>query len=358
MARKLMAGAAVVFALALLLFPQAGGDAARAGLELCGEVILPALFPYFVLSDLAIRLGLGQRLAELLDPVMEPVFHVSGAGSAALALGLLGGYPVGAGTARTLLEEGLFSREEAQRLLCFCNNSGPAFILAVAGSTVFGSVTTGIFLLTVHILAALTVGMVLRGEALPSPGSRRRRETSPTPAAALLPQAVKQALNSSLQVSAYVVLFNIVIGLLQALPWPSAVSGSLLSPLLSGVLELSNGVCSLGPWAQSPLGLAVCAFLLGWGGFSVHCQTAALLEGSGLRLGPYLGAKLLQGAISAGLALAGAWLIPGLLPTAMAGQQTDLLSLLPLSAGTGAVLWLGVGVLLTKKGGKNRYGRV
>lgn len=169
---------------------------------------------------------------------------------------------------------------------------------------------------------------------------------------------MKQALNSSLQVSAYVVLFNIVIGLLRALPWPSDVSGSLLSPLLSGVLELSNGVCSLGPWAQSPLGLAVCAFLLGWGGFSVHCQTAALLEGSGLRLGPYLGAKLLQGAVSAGLALAGAWLIPGLLPTAMAGQQTDLLSLLPLSAGTGAVLWLGVGVLLTKKGGKSRYGRV
>ncbi|MCD7753870.1 MAG: sporulation protein, partial [Clostridiales bacterium] len=94
MARKLMAGAAVVFALALLLLPQAGGDAARAGLELCGEVILPALFPYFVLSDLAIRLGLGQRLAKLLDPVMEPVFHVSGAGSAALALGILGGYPV------------------------------------------------------------------------------------------------------------------------------------------------------------------------------------------------------------------------------------------------------------------------
>ncbi len=358
MARKLMAGAAVTFALALLLFPREGGDAARAGLALCGEVILPALFPYFVLSNLAVRMGLGQRVAKLLDPVMAPLFHVSGAGSAALALGILGGYPVGAETARTLLEEGLLSREEAQRLLCFCNNSGPAFILAVAGSAVFGSVATGIFLLAVHILSALTVGIILRGEPLPSADRRRSGETPATPAADLLPQAVRQALNASLQVSAYVVLFNIIIGLLQALPWPGVRGDSLTAWLLSGMLELSNGVCSLGAWAQSPLGLASCAFLLGWGGLSVHCQTAALLEGSGLRLGPYLGAKLLQGVLSAGLALAGAWLIPGLLPTAMTGQRVELLALLPLSVGTGAILWLGTGLLLTKKSGKSLGERV
>ncbi|MCD7946544.1 MAG: sporulation protein [Clostridiales bacterium] len=358
MARKLIAGAAAVFALALLLYPQAGGDAARAGLELCGEVILPALFPYFVLSNLAIRLGLGQRLAKLLDPVMEPIFHVSGGGSAALALGILGGYPVGAETARTLMEEGLLSREEAQRLLCFCNNSGPAFILAVAGSAVFGSVATGVFLLAVHIASALAVGILLRGAPLLVTGKGRRSDTPPASAAALLPQAVKQALNASLQVSAYMVLFNIVIGLLRALPWPATVSGSLLTSLLSGVLELSNGVCSLGPWAQSPLGLASCAFLLGWGGLSVHCQTAALLEGSGLRLGPYLGAKLLQGIVSAGLALAGAHLMPELLPAALGGAPLDLFAFLPLSVGTGAVLWLGVGLLLTKRGGKSSCERV
>ncbi len=165
-------------------------------------------------------------------------------------------------------------------------------------------------------------------------------------------------LNSSLLVSGFVVLFNIVICLLQALPWPSAVSGSLLSPLLSGMLELSNGVCALEQWARSPLGLAVCAFLLGWGGLSVHCQTAALLEGSGLRLGPYLGAKLLQGTVSAGLALAGARLIPELLPAALAGQGADLLSLLPLSVGTGAVLWLAVSMLLAKRSGKSSRERV
>ena len=68
--------------------------------------------------------------------------------------------------------------------------------------------------------------------------------------------------------------------------------------------------------------MAIAAFLLGWGGLCVHCQTAALLEGSGLPLAPYLRAKALQGAISAGLV----WLVLGLFPAWM-----------PVSTGAGRV---------------------
>ena len=35
--------------LALLLYPQASMEAARTGLQLCGNVIVPSLFPFFVL---------------------------------------------------------------------------------------------------------------------------------------------------------------------------------------------------------------------------------------------------------------------------------------------------------------------
>ena len=42
--------AAAVYAAALLCFPQAGAEAAQEGLALCARVIIPSLFPYFVLS--------------------------------------------------------------------------------------------------------------------------------------------------------------------------------------------------------------------------------------------------------------------------------------------------------------------
>ena len=44
------------------------------------------------------------------------------------------------------------------------------------------------------------------------------------------------------------------------------------------------------------------AALLGWGGLSVHGQSAAVLSGTDLPLGPYLAAKAAQAALSALLA--------------------------------------------------------
>jgi len=75
-----------------------------------------------------------------------------------------------------------------------------------------------------------------------------------------------------------------------------------------GVLELTNGILRLTPDRR---GFVTAAALLGWGGLSVHCQTAAVTAGSGISLRLYVPAKAVQAALSAGLA---ALLAPYLLP--------------------------------------------
>ena len=74
-----------------------------------------------------------------------------------------------------------------------------------------------------------------------------------------------------------------------------------LPPLAAGLLELTNGILRLTPDRR---GFITAAGLLGWGGLSVHGQTAAVLGGSGISLRRYLPAKTLQGALSAVLAAA------------------------------------------------------
>ena len=83
----------------LMRWPQESMAAARDGLALCGNVIIPSLFPFFVLSSLVVELGMSRYLGRLLEGVMAPLFRVGGACSSALALGFVGGYPVGARTA-------------------------------------------------------------------------------------------------------------------------------------------------------------------------------------------------------------------------------------------------------------------
>ena len=145
--RDILLGAGLLWAtLALILWPDQAMEAMRDGLKLCGNVILPSLFPFFVLSSLVVELGMSRYLGKLLEPVMAPLFRVNGNCAAALALGFVGGYPVGARTAIELYEQDQCSRTEAERMLAFCNNSGPAFILGVVGAGVFGSGTAGLLL--------------------------------------------------------------------------------------------------------------------------------------------------------------------------------------------------------------------
>ena len=64
--------------IALIVFPAESVDAAKTGLALCANVIIPSLFPFFVLSSLVIQTGLASYAGRLMEPVMLPLFNVSG----------------------------------------------------------------------------------------------------------------------------------------------------------------------------------------------------------------------------------------------------------------------------------------
>ena len=101
----------------LLLQPDAAAQAAKNGLLLCGNLVVPALFPFFILSSLLVSTGGAARLGRLLSGVMGRLFHQTGTSASALVLGFLGGYPVGAKTVCTLYEEKLCDRTQAEHLL-------------------------------------------------------------------------------------------------------------------------------------------------------------------------------------------------------------------------------------------------
>ena len=131
--------------LAILLLRQAetAAQAVRDGVQLCLTSVIPALFPFFAASSLLVALGAAEAAGRVLARPFRQLFRCGGAGCAALLLGLVGGYPVGARTAAELVRRGELSPAEGARLLTFCNNAGPAFAIGVAGVSVFGSARRG-----------------------------------------------------------------------------------------------------------------------------------------------------------------------------------------------------------------------
>ena len=279
-----------------MISPGEAINGAKDGLALCFNVIVPSLFPFFVLSSLVVDLGLAAYLGRAMEGLMRPLFRVSGSCAAAVALGFIGGYPVGARTALQLYEQGLCSKTEAERLLAFCNNSNPVFLISVLGAGVFGSVRTGVWLWLIHILSALLTGLVFRrsGESASPQYVVRENTFQNRSFFAALVEAVQGGLTGMLSVCAFVIFFYVLAA-------PLAALGGRLGPLLVGLTELFSLTPLLAADGFSFVLAAGCA---GWGGLSVLCQTAAVLEGSGLRLRSCLLGKVLQGLLSAALALA------------------------------------------------------
>ena len=282
-----------LFAAALVLFPAAAADAARNGLALCLQTVLPSLFPFFVLSSLLVASGMAERFGRMLAPVMRPVFYLGGAGAGALALGLVGGYPVGARTTAELYRAGALTKPEAERLLSFCNNAGPGFILGVCGGAVLHDARAGLYLYLVHVASAVLTGVLLRRlTAAECAASRPHPRARGNSLAAAFPAAVRDSFLSAWSVCGFVVIFAVILRL-AALALPAR-------PLLVGFLELTNGVLSL---RAGRGGFVLCAVFLGWGGVSVHAQTLSVLEGTDLSPKLYFVGKMLQAALSAPLAM-------------------------------------------------------
>ena len=318
---KLLTAALLLSALALIAAPDQAAAGAKSGLSLCFNVIVPSLFPFFVLSALVVDLGLAARLGRALEGIMRPLFRVSGSCAAAVALGFIGGYPVGARTALQLYEQGLCSKSEAERLLSFCNNSGPAFILGVVGAGVFGDSRVGFLLYLTHALASLLVGLLFRfhggNDRSTVPHHTKPIGTVTLPSA--FTGAVTRSLQNTLNICAFVVFFSVVLQLLTAFGLLGTLAAALsrlgfeevwARRLVAGLLELSSGVSSLSGGGGLPGRASMAAFMLGWAGISVHCQVLSFLVDSGLSAKTYLAGKLSHGLIAAALT----WLLTRAIP--------------------------------------------
>lgn len=296
MRRKVLMAAVLFITVWLLWEAKALRETAREGLALCAGSVIPALFPFLAASSLLLKLGFGDALAGPLAPLMA-LYRLPGEAAGALVLGLAGGYPVGARTAAELYAQGALTRDEAERLLTFCNNANPAFLLSGLGLGVLGSARTGLWLWLIHVFSALLTGLLLARR----PGKRGagpRLSEAPPPSGGSFPEllvsSVQGALSAILGICAFVELFY-VLGLpLRRLPAPWGAG-------LAGAVELFSASAGL-PGGRP--GFVLAAGLAGFGGLSVLCQTAAVLAPQGLSPAPCLRGKLLQGALSAALAAA------------------------------------------------------
>jgi sporulation integral membrane protein YlbJ len=341
--RKKQPWAATVLALALaavtvmlLVFPKEGLSAALRGVSIWWDVLFPALFPFFIISEMLLGFGIVHFFGTLLDPMMRPLFRVPGIGGFAMALGFASGYPVGARLTSQLWEQQLVTREEGERLVAFITTSDPIFLIGAVSVGFFHDASLAGVLAVAHYGTAVLIGLMMRyyGPKAPaakvnkSNGERRpsiwlrafhamheARVKDGRPIGTLLNQAVGNALQMNFVVGGLVVFFSVVLEVLSAggvmqvcyravnvVLHGVGLPASLSNAVVSGIFEVTLGTkasASAGPELSLVSKAAIAAFVLSWAGLSVHAQIVSLLSSTNLRYAPFLFARFLHGILSA-----------------------------------------------------------
>lgn len=324
--------ALVGFAVAVVVAAEDAFQASLFGLKLWLDAVLPALMPFFALSEILAAFGVIHFLAVLFEPLMRPLFNIPGAGGFALAMGLVSGYPLGALITARLCRQRLINSVEGERLVALANTADPLFMAGVVAAGFFHVPELGATLSAAHYLAALAVGIMgafhaARAPATPAVAAtnrgptwrraleamaRARREDG-RPFGTVMGDAIRSAMASMLLIGGTIILFSVLLQVLervglvrllaqgaQTVLRATRISPELGSAAVRGLLEITNGTQAS---AQGDASLveraALASFIIGWSGLSVHAQVAALIQGTGIRMGPYLRARLLHGLLAA-----------------------------------------------------------
>ncbi|PQP80986.1 sporulation integral membrane protein YlbJ [Paenibacillus sp. PCH8] len=335
--------ALLILCVLMVLFPAETWHAGVRGLSIWWDVLFPSLFPFLVLSELLLGFGIVHFLGTLLNPLMRPLFRVPGSGGFVFAVSCASGYPTGAKLTAQLWEQKLVTREEGERLVAFTTSSDPIFMIGAVSVGFFHNVAIAPVLVASHYAAAFLVGVLMRFHggsvkhtqpvSLPTSTEQLHRnrliraiyamhaarQADGRAFGELLRQAVSSSLRLIIIVGGLVVFFSVMMELLVQTGWLGGLYGiteqwlrhiglppSLSHSLVGGLFEVTLGAKEAGGVGTSiPLvyKVAAAAFVLSWGGLSVHAQIMSVLSNTPMRYGPFLFARAIHALIAPVLVL-------------------------------------------------------
>lgn len=274
------------------------------GLRICAGVLIPSLFPFMVLSGFLSLTNAAGILSIPLIPVTTRLFKLPKEFGAVILLSLVGGYPVGAKSISLLLSQGKITKATAERMLCFCVNSGPSFLVTAVGVGMLTSRTAGIILFFSQTAATILIGMIVSF----------RVKTPPAESAGICMKAdeafvaaVSSASSAMIAMCSFAVLFSGILAFISSSGFVEMTSRffgieeALAKAVISGILEVTSG-CANAAQLGGIMSFVLISAAVSFGGLSVLFQIMSCFRETSISFRPLIMARffhiLLAGVIA------------------------------------------------------------
>lgn len=258
------------------------------GIFLCCDTLIPSMFPFMFLSSFIVKIGLLNKKIKPLDKISYALFDLPFLSFIVFILSIIGGYPIGGKTIKSLYEEGSITENQAKRLILFCINPGPSFVINTIGITFFSRQKIGIIIYISVIFSNIIIAFLSRIIT-----NKERLEESQTAKRISLSEAfVKsgaEASSAMIGVCGWVLLFSCFIGILSA-----GIKNQAILNFLYGFLEVTTGCEKLVSTSNIPL----IAGIISWAGLSVHFQIMDCIEKTETDIKLFLAVRVIAASLS------------------------------------------------------------
>lgn len=255
------------------------------GILLCGNVIIPSLFPFTVCVLLLIKSGLSDLFIFIRKPI-KMIFGINTSEFTAMFLSFLGGYPIGAKLIDKAYNDGNTTKERARKILLYSVNAGPAFIVLAIGKGFLSNKTLGFMLLFSHTIASLIIAFFLSFNLRKSYVFSKTQKNDRSLADNFV-ESTTEAANTLLNICALIILFSGV----------NSVFANFENPFLTfipNILEITTAICNT-------KNIYLISFLLGFGGISIWLQVIFCCRKIKLNLLHLIFSRIFHGLLSATL---------------------------------------------------------
>ncbi len=275
----------------LLRFSSYSAEGVKKGMDICMKSLIPSLYPFMILTNYYALSGPSGIRAGLTDRLCHAVFRLPGCTAAVILFSFIGGLPVGAKMAVSLYERGLISEQQCSRLLCFCVNPGPAFVISAVGMNMLGSEKTGVIIYTSLIISSVIIGIASRyfsggDEAYISSAAEEKKALKSAP----IEEAVKKSSKALFGICGWVVAFSCINEIAVNLNLSDAVKTFFLC-----VSEMTAGSITASEGFNAPIVAAV----IGFSGFCGHLQLIGEIRKVRLKYKYFLVSRIINSGLSA-----------------------------------------------------------
>lgn len=288
----------VIFAWNLLFRSQIVTTSVVQSLHLCGDILIPSLFCFMVLTSFLSQSSFLYLMNLPLLPFSKLLSLPPSCGSV-LLLSWIGGYPAGAKMLSDLWTEKGIKESTLKRLLLCSVCPAPSFVILSVGRQLLGNNTCGILLYISQVMGSLFLAVISSFFSAAINKKElccflRKRKSSAYSTA--LVNAVSFSSQTMLVMCAYTLFFSVISTLLQE----SLSLNSEAVAVVTGFLEITNGTVLLTK-RNLPYLLTLLSFFLSFGGISVICQLKYILQDTPVTVLQLIIGRLCHGICSAAI---------------------------------------------------------